>query len=179
MPRTTQRPYFPGGDLALIDEMMSRSASVQDVIDIAHRWNRTAGEYGENMFGDRHGDSIIIDGDTILRKRDPFQIVTNFRLAVHPNPPWPEGEERYGVVAGMLSEADHFSVDLFRRALDASHQEGYSPTLFSQVYELNTGTIVSTCTMTSSMRCCSTSTKSWPRDLILSRSDLYFPGTAI
>ena len=141
MPRTSQRPHFPGGDLALIDEMMSRSANVQDVIDIARRWNRTAGEYAQDMFGDRFGDSVIIDGDTILRKRDSFQIATNFRLAVHPNPPWPEGEERYGVVAGMLSEADHFSVDLFRRALDVSHQEGYSPTLFSQVYELNTGTI--------------------------------------
>ena len=59
----------------------------------------------------------------------------------HPNPPWPEGEERYGIVAGMLSQADHYSVDLFRRALDAAHQEGYNPTLYSQVYELNTGTI--------------------------------------
>ena len=141
MPLTSQKPHFPGGDLALVDEIFSRSASVQDVIDIASRWNRTGGEYGQNMFGDRFGDSVIIDGDTILRKRGSFQIATNFRLAVHPNPPWPEGEERYGVVAEMLSQADHFSVDLFRRALDASHQEGYSPTLFSQVYELNTGTI--------------------------------------
>jgi len=121
--------------------MMSRSASVQDVIDIASRWNRPAGEYAQDMFGDRFGDSVIIDGDTVLRKRGSFQIATNFRLAVHPNPPWPEGEERYGVVAEMLSQVDHFSVDLFRQALDVSHQEGYSPTLYSQVYELNTGTI--------------------------------------
>jgi hypothetical protein len=141
MPLTNQRPHFPGGDLALTDEILSRSASVQDVLDILSRWNQLGGEYGQNMVGDRFGDSVIIDGDTILRRQGPFQIATNFRLVVHPNPPWPEGEERYGTVAGMLSQADHYSVDLFRRALDSAHQEGYSPTLYSQVYELNTGTI--------------------------------------
>ena len=141
MPLTSQRPHFPGGDLALVDEIMSRSASVQDVLDIAGRWNRLGGEYGQNLFGDRLGDSVIVDGDAILRRQGPFQIATNFRLVEHPNSPWPEGEERYGTVAGMLSQADHYSVDLFRRALDASHQEGFSPTLYSQVYELNTGTI--------------------------------------
>ena len=141
MPVTSQKPHFPGGDLALVDEVMSRSANVQDAIDIISRWNRPGNEYTQNLIGDRFGDSVIIDGDTILRKQGPFQIATNFRLVSHRNPPWPEGEERYGVVADMLSQADRFSVDLFRRALDVAHQEGYSPTLYSQVYELNTGTI--------------------------------------
>lgn len=141
MPVTSQKPHFPGGDLALVDEVLSRSANVQDVIDIGSRWNRPGGEYSQSFFGDRFGDSVIMDGDTILRKQGAFQIATNFRLVVHPNPPWPAGEERYGIVAGMLSQADHYTVDLFRRALDAAHQEGYSPTLYSQVYELNTGII--------------------------------------
>ena len=141
MPLTSQKPHFPGGDLALVDEVMSRSASVQDAINIISRWNRPGNEYTQNLIGDRFGDSVIIDGDTILRKQGRFQIATNFRLVDHPTPPWPEGEERYGVVADMLSQADHYSVDLFRQALDAAHQVGFSPTLFSQVYELNTGTI--------------------------------------
>ena len=83
------------------------------------------------MYGDRFGDSVIIDGDTILHRQGPLQIATNFRLVDHPDPPWPEGQERYGIVADMLSQADHYTVDLFRRALDAAHQEGYSPTLYS------------------------------------------------
>lgn len=141
MPLTSQRPHFPGGDLALVDEILSRSANVQDVLDIVGRWNRLGGEYDQKLFGDRLGNSVIIDGDAILRRQGSFQIATNFRLVEHPNAPWPEGEERYGTVAGMLSQADHYSVDLFRRALDVSHQEGYSPTIYSQVYELNTGTI--------------------------------------
>jgi hypothetical protein len=141
MPVTSQRPHFPGGDLALVDEVMSRSANIQDVIATGSRWNHPAGEYSQSFFGDRFGDSVIIDGDRILRKQGSFQIATNFRLVDHPNSPWPEGEERYGIVEDMLSQADGYSVDLFRRALDAAHQEGYSPTLYSQVYELNTGTI--------------------------------------
>jgi hypothetical protein len=141
MPVTSQRPHFPGGDLALLDEVMSHSANVQDVIDIGNRWDHPGGEYSQSFFGDRLGDSVIIDGDTVLHKQGSFQIATNFRLVDHPDPPWPEGEERYGIVSDMLSQADHYTVDLFRRALDTAHQEGYSPTLYSQVYELNTGTI--------------------------------------
>ena len=141
MPETSGRPHFPGGDMSLMDEILSRSASVQDVIDIASRWNRPSGEYAQHLYGDRYGDSVIIDGDTILRKQGPFQIATNFRLVEHPEPPWPDGEERYGDVADMLSQADHYTVDLFRRALDATHQVGDSPTIYSQVYELNTCTI--------------------------------------
>jgi hypothetical protein len=141
MPETSQRPHFPGGDLSLIDEVLSRSVNVQDVIDITSQWNNPAGEYGQNLFGDRYGDSVIIDGDSILRKQGPFQIATNFRLVDNPSSPWPEGEERYGVVSEMLANADHYTVDLFRQALDVSHAEGLTPTLYSQVYELTTGTI--------------------------------------
>jgi hypothetical protein len=141
MPSTSQRPHFPGGDLALFDEILSRSANVQEVIDIAGRWNRVAGEFAQFLYGDRFGDSVILDGDTILRKQGVFQLATNFRLADNPNPPYPQGEERYGTVYDLLAHADHFSVDLFRQALDIAHAEGDYPTLYSQIYELTTGKI--------------------------------------
>lgn len=139
MPITSQRPHFPGGDMAFLDEIMSRSANVQDVIDIASRWNRIGGEFAQNLYGDRFGDSAIIDGDTILRKQGAFQLATNFRLVDNPNPPYPD--ERYGSLNSMLSKADHYSVELFRQALDAAHAEGDYPTLYSQIYELKTGII--------------------------------------
>lgn len=141
MPLTSQRPHFPGGDLALFDEILSRSANVQHVIDIASRWNRVAGEFAQFLYGDRFGDSVIIDGDTILRKQGAFQLATNFRLTDQPNPPYPEGEERYGTVYKMLSQADNYSIELFRQALEAAHAEGDYPTVYSQIYELSTGKI--------------------------------------
>lgn len=139
MPETSQRPSFPDGDMAFVDEILARSANVQEVIDIVSRWNRAGGEYAQWFFGDRFGDSVIIDGDTILRKQGAFQLATNFRLADQPNPPYPD--DRYGTLQAMLAQADHYDVDLFRRALDAAHAEGDFPTLYSQIYELNTGLI--------------------------------------
>ncbi|HTP08174.1 MAG TPA: hypothetical protein VMP08_07985, partial [Anaerolineae bacterium] len=91
------------------------------------------------FYGDRFGNSVILDGDTILRKQGPFQLATNFRLVDNPNPPYPD--ERYGTLSTMLSQADHYTVELFRQALDVAHAEGDFPTLYSQVYELNTGII--------------------------------------
>jgi len=139
MPLTSQRPHFPGGDLAFMDEILARSANVQDAIDLSSRWYHAAGEWGQNLFGDRFGDSVILDGDTILRKQGAFQVATNFRLVDNPNAPYPE--ERYATVSNMLSQADHFSVELFRQALKVAHAEGDYPTLYSQVYELKTGLI--------------------------------------
>ena len=139
MPNTSQRPHFPAGDLALVDEILARSAKVQDVIDISSRWYRVGGEYGQDLFGDRLGDSVIIDGDTVLRKQGAFQLATNFRLVENPNAPYPE--ERYATVSAMLFQADHYDVELFRQALAAAHAEGDYPTLYSQVYELKTGLI--------------------------------------
>ncbi len=142
MPVNSEKPHVPSGEQALMDEILSRSATVQEAIDLSSRWRRLAGEYSQTVYGDRHGDSVIIDGDTILRKQGRFQLATNFRLVEHPSAPWPAGEERYGVVSDMLAQADHYSVDLLRRALDAAANRGEdSPTLYSQVYELNTGVI--------------------------------------
>jgi hypothetical protein len=124
-----------------VDEIVSHSANVQDVIDITNRWNRLGGEFSQFLYGDRSGNSVIIDGDTILRKQGTFQLATNFRLVDNPNPPYPQGEERYGKVFNMLAQADHFTVDLFEQALDVAHAEGDYPTLYSQVYELKPGKI--------------------------------------
>jgi hypothetical protein len=139
MPVASQRPHFPAGDLAFMDEMLARSANVQDVIDLNNRWYHLAGEYGQLLFGDRFGDSVIIDGDTVLPKQGAFQLATNFRLVDQPDAPYPE--ERYETVSNMLAQADHFSVELFRQALAVAHAEGDYPTLYSQVYELKTGLI--------------------------------------
>jgi hypothetical protein len=41
----------------------------------------------------------------------------------------------------MLRAADRYDVDLLRQALDAAHAEGENPTLYSQIYELDSTTI--------------------------------------
>ncbi len=147
MPLAKQRPRYPGSLLTPVDQALSTSANVEEVISFYNRWYFSGGgEYTQLLFGDRYGSSVILDGDTVLRKQGAFQLATNFRLVDQPNPPAGEpaddfGYWRYHTAYDMLSKAEHFSVDLFRQVLDATHQEGASPTLYSQVYELKTGII--------------------------------------
>jgi hypothetical protein len=41
----------------------------------------------------------------------------------------------------MLSSADDFDVELIRDVLDATHQEGRSPTVYSNIFDLVSGKI--------------------------------------
>jgi hypothetical protein len=139
MPITSKRPRFPGGDLALLDHVLSHSATVQDAIQIFYRWDRAGGEYSQLFYGDRSGDAALVDGDRFIHRQDAFLLATNFREWDSPNPPYPDA--RYGTLLAMLRAADRYDLDLLRRALDAAHAEGDNPTLYSQIYELDSNTI--------------------------------------
>jgi len=89
------------------------------------------------LFGDAGGDSMIVDGDTILCKQGTFQLATNFRLSENPDPPYPCW--RYNTALDLLSKADSFSVELFRDILNATHQD--PGTLYSNIYDLKKGLI--------------------------------------
>ena len=119
--------------------MLSHSTSVQDAIQVFYRWNRAGGEYSQLFYGDRFGDAAIVDGDRFIHRQDAFLLATNFRALDSPNPPYPDA--RYGTLQAMLQAADRYDVDLVRRALDAAHAEGDNPTLYSQIYELDSKTI--------------------------------------
>jgi len=86
------------------------------------------------MFGDATGDSAIIEPLTVLRKEGQYQVATNF----YQSQPVPEyyTRNRYNTAVSMFENADFISVDLFREILDAVHQEGGSPTVYSNIYDL-------------------------------------------
>ena len=139
MPITSARPRIPGGELALLDQVLSHSANVQDAIQVFYRWNRAGGEYSQLFYGDRSGDAAIVDGDRFIHRQDAFLLATNFRALDSPTPPYPDA--RYGTLQAMLQAAERYDVDLVRQALDAAHAEGDKPTLYSQIYELDSNTI--------------------------------------
>ena len=128
---------IPRGNL--FDKIMSESANVSEALAILDSYSRTGMDTYQLMFGDAGGDSVIVDGDTILRNQGSFQLVTNFRLSESPDPPYPCW--RYNIALGRLSEADSFSVELFRDILNATHQEPPGPTLYSNIYDLRNGLI--------------------------------------
>ena len=129
---------IPPGDL--VDKIMSESATVSEALAILGSFSHVGMETYQLLIGDASGDSFIVDGYTILRKQGSFQIATNFRLSENPAPPYPCW--RYTTALDQLSNADSFSVELFRDILNATHQElPHFPTLYSNVFDLKNGLI--------------------------------------
>jgi hypothetical protein len=137
---SAQKPAFPGGPLAMFDEAMARSATVDEALVYYEKYSRTGLEGGQLFFGDKAGNSAIVEGDAIIRKKGAYQIATNFRQSENPDPPYFCG--RYNTADERLSQAGSYSVELFRQILDATHQDQkYVQTVYSQVYDLKKGLI--------------------------------------
>jgi hypothetical protein len=137
---SAQKPGFPGGWVAMMDEMMSKSATVDEALAYFGRYSRPGLETGQLFFGDKAGNSAIVEGDVIIRKKGSYQIATNFRQSETSGPPYTDG--RYSIADERLSQASSYSVELFRQIMDATHMDQkYAQTVYSQVYDLKKGLI--------------------------------------
>jgi hypothetical protein len=137
---SAQKPDFPGGPLAMIDEVMAKSATVDEALTFFERYSRAGMlEAGQYLFGDKAGNSAIVEGDAIIRKKGSYQIATNFRQSENPDLPYSDG--RYNAADERLSQAGSYSEELFRQILDATHQDHSVQTVYSQVYDLKQGLI--------------------------------------
>lgn len=117
----------------LIHEVMEKCATVEEALRVYDKYNLQFMRKFQTIFGDKTGDSAIIEGDVIICKKGTYQVLTNFHQSKMGS-----GEytcERYNIAAEMLENADDISIDLFRRILAAVHQEG-SKTLYSNIYDL-------------------------------------------
>jgi len=87
------------------------------------------------FFADESGDAAAIEPDGVVRKKNWFFVQTNFYQSRAPA--GAETCERFKIATRMIldSEGD-ISVDLFRRILSATHQEGPATTQYSNIYDL-------------------------------------------
>ncbi|MFC1714127.1 DUF3471 domain-containing protein [Candidatus Poribacteria bacterium] len=122
----------------LIHEVIETCATVEEALKVYDKYNLQFMQKFQTIFGDKTGDSAIIEGDVIIRKQGKYQILTNFHQSKVESGKYPC--ERYKIAVEMLENADDISVDLFRRILAAVHQEG-SKTLYSNIYDLKRGII--------------------------------------
>jgi len=136
---SAQLPEFPGGPNTMLDEVMATSATVDDALAYFEEYRRDGLESGQLFFGDKAGNSAIIEGDVVIRKKGSYQIATNFRQSENPGPPYFDG--RYNAADKLLSQAGSYTVDLMRQVLEATHQEDNAQTIYSQVYDLKQGLI--------------------------------------
>ncbi len=134
------KPNFPGVMQGrLIDKVMSECATVDEVLEIYGKYNLAFMETGMTFFADANGDSAIIEGDTVLRKKGKYQVVTNFYQSETRKEDIPIICGRYPIAAAMLEDADNISVDLVKRVLAATHLENRYPsssTLYSYICDL-------------------------------------------
>lgn len=129
--KSLNKPTYGGN---LMDKVMSECATVEEALKIFDKYNLEFLERAMFFIADEHGDSAIIEGDEVIRKKGKYQVVTNF----YQSEVKPERIRcrRYKTADAMLKEADEVSVDLCKRILDATHAEGSHPTLYSNVYDV-------------------------------------------
>jgi hypothetical protein len=87
------------------------------------------------LFADQSGDAVTIEPDAIVRKKDWALVQTNFYQSR--TPAGTETCERFKIARRMLDDwHGDVSIELFRRILAATHQEGGASTQYSNIYDL-------------------------------------------
>jgi hypothetical protein len=140
------KPKFPG---PMIDTMMAKYATVENVIDVFSKYNLGWMSKAQMFIVDKSGDSAIIEGDAVVRNCNAHQVVTNFRQSMIPekNKPckWPAYScSRYKKAEKLLLETDIPSVPHFKDVLKATHRSSnnvIATTQYSNIYDLTEGLV--------------------------------------
>ena len=123
----------------LVDKVMTECSTVQEVLDMFDKYNLQFMERVQYFFGDRTGDSAIIEGDVVIQKKGNYQVVTNFYQSQLEPDAYTCG--RYKAAEKIFKDSESVDLGVFRNILAASHQEGQFPTQYSTIYDLKKGLI--------------------------------------
>jgi hypothetical protein len=128
---------YPGD---LQDLLLAECATVNDVVTMLQKYNRSQMTRYQWMFGDRNGNSIIVEADTIIRREGNFQVVTNFRNSKFPSG---KGYEcgRYQTATKLLGNCKEVNLQTMRKILSDTHSEGQDATQYSYIADLTNGLI--------------------------------------
>ena len=63
----------------MIDTMMAKSANVEDVLEMFSRYNLEWMSKAQMFIVDKSGDSAIVEGDTVVRNCDAYQVISLMR----------------------------------------------------------------------------------------------------
>jgi tetratricopeptide (TPR) repeat protein len=128
---------------SILDQILAQCASVDDVIAFFQKWNDPHLSRGKFPVADRSGASAVIEwgreGLQFNRKSSGYQISTNFVTSNFEKGAYPCN--RYRTAETMLSRAEKFDIALVRSILSATHFEGGSPTVYSNICDLRNGLI--------------------------------------
>ena len=129
----------------LMNKVLEECATVEEALELIGRYDLQFMKTHQTMIADKTGDSAIIEGDNIIRKKGRYQVVTNFYQSRVKNGKYPC--ERYRIAVDMLENCPEISLDGCRKVLAATHQEGVKykggviNTVYSNVYDLKKGLV--------------------------------------
>jgi hypothetical protein len=139
--QSREKPRFPG---PFTDTMMAKCATVEDVLEMLNKYYLQWNPKIQMFVVDKTGDSAIVEGETVVRNCDAYQVVTNFRPSRIPEdqkpcraPAW--SCSRYKKAERMLLDFVTPTVSNFRDILEATHRGTYNligTTQYSNVYDL-------------------------------------------
>ena len=119
---------------SLMQKVMEECSTVEEARLVFQNYYCDDQYRAQYLIGDRIGNSIIVEGDSIISNNSNYQVMTNFYHS-HPElggyPCW-----RYETANELLTNNDGISEYLFGYILAATHQEGKYPTQYSQIYNL-------------------------------------------
>jgi hypothetical protein len=126
----------------LMNKVLEECASVEQALKLIARYNLGfLKKHNSQVFiVDKTGDSAIIEGDNILRKKGRYQVVGMFHQSKieEENKPcefYKFSCSRYKTVIEMIDDRQNISVDGFRKMLQATHRSGLIDTLYSYIYD--------------------------------------------
>jgi hypothetical protein len=118
----------------LVNRAMSECGTVECVVALFEQYYAQEAWSWQFLFGDATGESVIIEPQAFIRQRGGYQVATNFYQTLT------SPEEitcwRYQTAVELLENIDELSVEAIRDVLDAVHIDRHSPTLYSNVYDL-------------------------------------------
>jgi hypothetical protein len=118
----------------LLTTVMEECANVKDVIDFLNQHDLSRLERAQLLYADATGDSVLVEGDKLISGSGNYQITTNFYQSLVRQGQIPC--RRYSAIDGIIKNESNASVDVVRRALAAAHQEGATPTQYSNICDL-------------------------------------------
>ncbi len=130
------KPRFKGN---LIKEMMATCATVEEALVLIDQYSLYFMTQFQLFIADASGDAAIIEANAVIRKLGDDQLVTNFRQSE--TDPDKISCWRYLTARKLLTECGEDMRQCIRNILDATHQEGDYPTLYSNIYDLNAGRV--------------------------------------
>ncbi len=137
VPAKPGKPEMTGG--SAFTHVMSECDSLDCVRKFYEGTSMPGTWNGQALFGDRFGNSAIVEPLTIVPKVGSFQVATNFFQSEVPAAE--RTDQRYVTATSILGNADRFSAYLMRDVLKATEQQGDVNTLYSTVYDLQARTV--------------------------------------